>query len=179
MDLSIYALIEAVWLILPAYAANAFATLPRGHRRMDFGNALGGKPILGAGKTWEGFVFGVIVAMIISLVQLLAFPYLPWDASPVALVIAPMGLSLGFLLGLGTMSGDAVGSFIKRRFNMKRGRSAPILDQLDFLIGALLFASLLVAIKLEWVIILVVMTPLIHLVANGFGYLLRVKKEPY
>jgi CDP-2,3-bis-(O-geranylgeranyl)-sn-glycerol synthase len=83
------------------------------------------------------------------------------------------------MLGFGAMTGDSVGSFIKRRFDLKRGQKAPLLDQLDFLFGALLMASLFVTIKLEWIILLTVITPLIHLVASIIAYRLKVKKEPW
>ena len=45
-----------------------------------------------------------------------------------------------FLSALGAMTGDAIGAFIKRRLNMKPGQAAPILDQWDFVFGALAFA---------------------------------------
>jgi len=179
MVFTIYSLIEAIWLILPAYAANSFATLPRGHRRMDFGRNLGGRPLFGQGKTWEGFLFGIAVAAAIAFIQQQAYPYLPWDASPVALSIVPMSAYLGILLGLGAMTGDLIGAFIKRRLNMKRGQSAPVLDQLDFIAGSLLVASLLITIQWEWIIVLAVLTPAVHLIANAGGYVLKVKKEPY
>ncbi len=56
-------------------------------------------------------------------------PYLPWGMSEVSLTIVPMGALLGILLGLGAMLGDLGGSFIKRRFQLKRGALAPLLDQ--------------------------------------------------
>jgi CDP-diglyceride synthetase len=33
--------------------------------------------------------------------------------------------------------------------------------------------------KLEWFILLAIMTPLCHLAANVIAYLLKVKKEPW
>jgi CDP-2,3-bis-(O-geranylgeranyl)-sn-glycerol synthase len=86
---------------------------------------------------------------------------------------------LGFLLGFGAMAGDAAGSFLKRRLGLERGKPAPLLDQDDFIAGALLSASLLVAVRLEWAILLLVLTPVIHFAACIIGYLLKVKKEPW
>ena len=48
---------------------------------------------------------------------------------------------IGFLLGFGALLGDALGSFIKRRMGIGRGKPAPILDQIDFLIVATCFVT--------------------------------------
>lgn len=178
---NIFIFVEALWLIIPAYGANGLVPLIKGRRPIDFGKRLkDGQRLFGPGKTWEGFVFGCIMGAVIGTVQMLAFPYLPWEASgPVVLGIAAMGPVLGFLLGFGAMLGDLAGSFIKRRFKISRGKPAPLLDQEDFLIGALLFALLMVSIKFHWVIMLAIITPVFHWVANGVAYLVRVKREPW
>ncbi|HDD72521.1 MAG TPA: CDP-2,3-bis-(O-geranylgeranyl)-sn-glycerol synthase [Candidatus Aenigmarchaeota archaeon] len=182
MVFDVYTLVEAVWLILPAYAANGLVPLVgiRKTHPIDFGKRFyDRKPILGSGKTWEGLVFGIFIAMLISTVEMLAYPFLPFDASPVPLSIVPMSPVLGFLLGAGAMMGDAAGSFIKRRLNLKRGASAPILDQDDFIVGALLFASFTVSVKSSWILLLLIITPIIHLTANFIGYKLKIKKQPW
>ena len=177
---SIYVLVEAVWLILPAYAANGLAPLFKGGGLVDFGrNFIDGRPLFGKGKTFGGLFGGMLAGALIGLVEMLAFPYLPWGLSDRALQILPMGPALGLALGAGAMLGDLGGAFAKRRLGMARGRPAPILDQDDFIIGSLLAASLLVAIRPEWWILLLVMTPAIHFAACVIGYLLGVKKEPW
>lgn len=179
MDITLYSLIEAIWIILPAYAANSFATLPRGHTRIDFGRKLRGTPLFGPGKTWEGLLFGVFIAMVIGMIQSLVFPYLPWDVSPVKLEIVPMNFLVGGLIGLGALLGDLAGAFAKRRAGLKRGHPVPLLDQLDFVVGSLLALSFVAQVQMEWVLFLLIITPAIHLTANTFAYLLKVKKEPY
>ncbi len=177
---NIYVLVEAVWLVLPIYAANGLVPLIRGRRPLDFGRTMrDGSRVLGPGKTMEGFLAGCFFGMLIAIVEQLAFPYLPWSLSEVPLTIIAMSPALGLLLGFGAMTGDSVGSFIKRRLKLKRGRPAPLLDQLDFLLGSLLIAPLVINVKLEWFVILIVMTPVIHFAASAIGYLLKVKKEPW
>jgi CDP-2,3-bis-(O-geranylgeranyl)-sn-glycerol synthase len=90
-----------------------------------------------------------------------------------------MSPMLGFMLGFGAMFGDLMGSFVKRRLKIGRGKPAPLLDQLDFIAGAFALTFLFVIIKLEWVIILLVVTPVLHLIANIIVYLIKVKREPY
>ena len=177
---NIYILVEAVWLVIPIYAANGLVPIVKGKMPVDFGKKFfDGRPILGPGKTIEGFIAGCVFGAIIALVEQLAFPYLPWQLSEIPLAIVPMSVGLGAILGFGAMAGDSAGSFIKRRLNLKRGAPAPLLDQLDFLAGSLLIASVFINIKFEWFIILAVITPLIHWLACIVGYLLKVKKEPW
>lgn len=177
--IDIYTFVEAVWLIWPAYGANGLCMFAKGKRPIDGGRLWKGKQILGPGKTWEGLLLGVVVGTLVATLQMFAYPFLPWNASPVALDIVMMTPLLGALMGLGAMLGDMGGSTIKRRLNIERGRPAPLLDQLDFIAGMLIFASLLVTIKWEWAVILLVMTPVIHLAANGVAYLLKLKNVPY
>jgi len=177
--IDLYTFVEAVWLIWPAYGANGLCMLARGKQAIDGGRMWRGKQIFGPGKTWEGLALGVVVATLVATFQMLVAPLLPWNLSPIPLDIVPMTPLLGFLMGLGAMLGDIGGSFIKRRLGIARGKPAPLLDQLDFVVGMLIFASLLVAFKWEWAVILLVMTPIIHLTANFMAYLLKLKNVPY
>lgn len=86
---------------------------------------------------------------------------------------------LAFLLSFGAIAGDAAGSFLKRRLGLKRGAPAPLLDQLNFVIGGLVFASLVVDISLETVVILLVLTPIGHKMVNVTGYQLKLKDVPW
>ncbi|MBM3303578.1 MAG: CDP-2,3-bis-(O-geranylgeranyl)-sn-glycerol synthase [Candidatus Aenigmarchaeota archaeon] len=181
MVFDIFTLVEAVFFILPAYAANGLAPLFRGKHAIDGGKTIRKQPILGAGKTWEGLIGGIVVAGVIGLVEQLAFPFLPWSLSPQPLVIVPMTLVLGLIIGAGAMFGDLCGAFIKRRCGIERGRPAPLLDQEDFLVGAFAFAWLIggAALQSGWFVLLFVLTPALHVVANVIGFLLKVKKEPW
>ena len=186
MVFDIFTLVEGLWIILPAYAANGLAPLVKFKKNLhpiDGNKIFLGKPLFGFGKTWEGFFLGVFVAIIISIVEMLAFPYLPWQLSEeihgVTLNIIPMTPLLGFLLGFGTMFGDLCGSFIKRRLGLARGRPFPVLDQDDFVVGAFVFASFLVAIEISWIVLYLIITPIFHWIASFIGYKLKIKKEPW
>jgi CDP-2,3-bis-(O-geranylgeranyl)-sn-glycerol synthase len=86
---------------------------------------------------------------------------------------------LGALMGLGTVTGDLCGAFVKRRLGLERGAPAPLLDQLDFILGTLLFTNFLFPLHPLHIVMLILITPLIHFIANIGGYLLKAKKEPW
>ena len=146
-------ILAAIYFFLPAYVANIFACLLGHGRPVDFGkNFIDRRRILGDGVTIRG-------SAILGLFNEKLF--------------------LAFLLSSGAIAGDAVGSFIKRRLGIARGAPAPLLDQLNFVVGALLFASFAAEIPLQTVIILFVLTPIGHLVVNKTGYLLKLKDVPW
>lgn len=127
---------------------------------MDMGRKfLDGRRILGEGKTVRGFFGGLVVGTIVGMLQ----------GRPL----------VGFLLALGAMLGDLAGSFIKRRLNIGRGEAAPGLDQLTFVVVALLLASPVEAVGRQAVAMILILTPPIHLATNFIGYKLGLKSRPY
>lgn len=160
------------WLayVLPAYFANGAPVLFGGGRSIDGGRLfIDGRPIFGPRKTIRGFISGVLTGLITGLLLGLAglFPLLP------------DGAILGFLMGLGAMLGDLAGSFLKRRLNRPPGSPAPGLDQLDFLLGAILLSLPYRPPELDVLICSLVLTPAIHLATNYGAYKLGLKKEPW
>jgi CDP-2,3-bis-(O-geranylgeranyl)-sn-glycerol synthase len=168
-------IINSFWLVLPAYFANSSPVLLRGKIPIDRKRKfVDNYRLLGDGKTIEGFVGGFLIGVLAGLLQIylqsfIPSSYLQFNHTVITIVLLSFGASFG----------DLIGSFVKRRFNLKRGEPAPLLDQLDFLIFSLILVSLVISISLSAVIILVVITPLIHLFSNFFAYLFKLKKEPW
>ncbi|NHV61122.1 MAG: CDP-2,3-bis-(O-geranylgeranyl)-sn-glycerol synthase [Candidatus Verstraetearchaeota archaeon] len=147
-------------LISPAYVANSIPVVLKGKMPIDRGKTfVDGRRIFGDGKTIEGFLSGLLCGTLLGA----AFGY-PLHA---------------LLLSLGALVGDLIGAFIKRRLGMPRGHPAPILDQLDFIIGALAFVSVIYPVSLEQFLFLVLVTPPIHLIANFIAYMLKLKSHPW
>ncbi len=169
---------NAFWLAAPAYAANAFPPLVRGRKPLDRDAMLHGRRLFGDGKTIEGTVSGIAFGIFIGIMQLFFQPY-------VADVIAPYGTLILLspvliaLLSAGAMAGDIIGSFIKRRMGMERGSPALLLDQLGFVVTALLFSMAVVSVMPEVFAFLVIVTPVVHWIANQIGYHSGVKKHPW
>ena len=166
--ISLSACFDVVYFILPAYIANLSALALGGGIPVDMNKKFFDKRhIIGNGVTWKGFILGTICGTIIGIIQ--------------GLISGNIlnGLTLGFLLSFGALLGDAAGSFIKRRLNIDKGRPAPVLDQLDFIAGALILASLVVEISLTTVIIVAVLTLILHLLTNIIAYLIGMKDVWY
>ena len=180
-------IIQALWLVLPAYIANASALLVGGGIPIDFGkNWKDGRRILGDGKTWRGLITGAVVGMTggfgLSVVAKYAavsdFAFLGIDDFTGFPLMIPIIASICF----GALIGDIVESFFKRRIGKVRGQDWIPFDQLDFILGALFFsfamAGVLQIIGLtnnNWffnsfsiwhILVLVVITPFFHLFAN-------------
>ena len=91
----------------------------------------------------------------------------------------PDGFLLGALLGFGAMTGDAVKSFFKRQRGIPPGKSWFPFDQLDFVVGGLLFAALVAVPTLVGVIIILALTPIFHVVSNVVDHKIGLKEVPY
>ena len=119
--------------IIPSYVANAIPVVLGGGVPLDFNRFFFDKQrICGEGKTIRGFIAGVSAGAIVAGIMALYLP-LPFFSS------IPNQFLAGTMLALGTMLGDAIGSFIKRRFAIPHGRPF-LLDTFLFVIVALLLA---------------------------------------
>jgi len=174
--------VTAVWAMLPAYVPNNAAVLAGGGRPIDGGRTMGGRRLLGDGKTWRGTLVGWTVgaALAVALNQL-APP--AGGVLGVDLLQFPAGAIVA--LPLGAMLGDIGASFLKRRTGRERGAPLPGVDQLDFVVGALLLAAIAGP---GWfaetftpavIAVVLVLTPVLHVATNGFAYALGLKDEPW
>ncbi len=172
----------AFWAMLPAYVPNNAAVLAGGGRPIDGGRMMGDSRLLGDGKTWRGTavgtLFGVALAVGLNAIN-----------DPVS---AGLGLSLptfplqaAFGLALGAMLGDIGASFLKRRSGRERGAAFPGLDQLDFVVGALVCGFIAAP---DWFLstftpavlaVILIITPVLHVGTNIIAYKIGVKNEPW
>lgn len=179
----------ALYFMLPAYLANVSALAFGGGAPVDLKkNFQDGRRLLGDGVTWRGTIIGVIIGTGIATIQGIVFMHygdiftlIPGWVSIEGLIPNNFGewILLGLALSAGALIGDAMGSFIKRRINIQRGKPAPFLDQLDFVIGALVLASLVVTIPRDIIILILIFTVILHVAANTIAYLLGIKDVWY
>ena len=196
MDYAI--IIQALWLVLPAYIANASALLVGGGTPIDFGkNWKDGKRILGDGKTWRGLISGAFVGMTggfgLSIVAIFAnnseFQFLGLNDFGRFPIMIPIIGSICF----GALLGDIIESFFKRRAGKKRGESWIPFDQIDFILGVLFFSFIMAGLlqlvgttSNNWfienftiwhILTLLILTPFFHLFANFVNTKARLPKK--
>lgn len=182
------AALAGLWLMLPALVPNSAAVLFGGGTPMDFGKSWRGTRIMGDGKTWRGYFSGALTGLGVGIAQIavtitldvqsdFGFGDLPWALATVA------------ALSFGAMSGDCIGSFLKRRLGVDRGKKAPVLDQYNFVLGAVLLTLLVspgwfMGHYLEdngvWgMVLFLAVVPALHRSVNIIGYKLGKKNVPW
>jgi len=181
-------MLMGLWVFLPAMLPNSAAVVFGGGKPMDFGKTIKGTRILGDGKTWRGFFGGGFAGVAFGLI-LMGISYIFDKEGLWGYTGFWTGLGIIICLSFGSLLGDIMGSFIKRRLGIERGKKAPILDQYDFVIGAFLLTSLFFP---RWVyntyiegwhilalIFLLIITLLLHRVMNIIGYKAGLKDVPW
>lgn len=172
MDVALL-IVEALKFIFPAYCANATPVLAGGGTKMDFGrNFIDGKRIFGNNKTFRGFFFGWAVGFLVGILEGFLFGF---ENYPVLFSV---------MIPLGALLGDLTGAFIKRRLSIQPGGLLPIVDQIDFVVGAIVIAvplALAGVFTLTWqvAVVALMITPPIHLLTNYVAYKLKLKKHPW
>ena len=177
----------AVYFMLPAYVSNLSGLAFGGGKPVDGGkNWSDGRRIIGNGVTWKGFfngtVLGTLVGVVLGIVGTFYGDLSTLTGGVIDLHVYGSiigGLILGFLMAFGALSGDLVGSFLKRRIGLQSGEPAPFMDQLDFVLGALILSLLMVRISWSFFIMIVVLSLVFHLGSNTIAYLLGIKDVWY
>lgn len=180
--------LAGLWLMLPALIPNSAAVLFGGGTQMDFGRSWRGRRLLGDGKTWRGFFGGSLSGAAFGIAAILisnslgteeSWGYGQW----------PEALGIVLCLSFGAMLGDSIGSFVKRRIGLERGRKAPVLDQFNFVAGAIVLVMIFQA---SWftthyvdgnaiwgLVLLLIVVPALHRGINIIGYKLGKKNVPW
>jgi len=166
--------IELVYLFLvyaaTMYFANAAPIILHGKVPVDLGKKLFGERILGDGKTILGALSGVLIG--VSAGSMVYF------IIPIARTIPEYFLFV-VSLSAGAIIGDIVKSFFKRRLKIKSGQQWALADQLDFIVGGLVFSSFVRTPEIEIVVALLVLTIFVHSATNYIAYKVKLKNVPW
>ncbi len=174
-NISLYCL-QTIYTMLPAIGANVAPILmkkvPFLNYPMDFNKSIGGKRILGDHKTFRGLFFGVVFAFVIVNIQYMAANlsntwWVLYEPNYITAIL------IGISMGVGTILGDAVKSFFKRRLDIKPGQPFIPWDQIDCALGGLILGRIFWAYPLKFAIATLVMTFCLHIIirhiAAAFG----------
>lgn len=208
-------LIFSLLIIVPAYISNASMVITGGGKPIDGGRILwDGRRILGDHKTWNGLKGPLYIGIPISFLIFLLFNLLWVPIKDVIIHASAQGeyklysdiaifkyyfiggeFPINFLMliirivlaSYGAVAGDLIGSFLKRRFDIKSGMPFWIVDQLDFASVALLFVSipglisptLFLLPDIFIIIFIIILTPAVSIIANTVAYVLNLKDVPW
>lgn len=164
--------LSVLYLFLPAFLANAapvvVCAIPWVKRR----NHPVLPSLLGRHKTVAGFASGMFAGTLIGLLQWTARDVVPLTTLQRDLAFS---ITVALLLSAGALIGDAVESGIKRRLGMPSGAALPFWDNVDYMIGGLLFLSVLYVPSLPHIVGLLIIGPLLSAGANLVSYSLGIK----
>ena len=174
------------WFFAPSGVANIAAFFSGKNKQLqnysypaDFYLKFRGKRILGDHKTIRGFIFGILSSIFIVYLQIALYNNLEFVRNLVWIdynTINP--IIFGFLSGFGSLFGDSVKSFFKRQMNIKPGKSWVPFDQIDYILGGIVFTSFYIKLSFYEYIILFFVWFLLHPATTFLGYLFKLKEEP-
>jgi CDP-2,3-bis-(O-geranylgeranyl)-sn-glycerol synthase len=164
-----FLLLEVLWFFLPAGLANMAPVL---FSKVPLLNVSVSSKYFGKNKTWRGLVSGVVVGLLVISIQRL----IGWNLSFFSYSDSNF-LLIGLLLGVGALVGDLVESGVKRWKGVAPGKSWFPWDQLDYILGGLIFVSFVL--PLNWVVCLLVIIEyfILHLLVNFIGFQVGVRDE--
>jgi CDP-2,3-bis-(O-geranylgeranyl)-sn-glycerol synthase len=181
-----YAIVAAIWFFLPCGIANSvpviamhLPVLKDMNYPLDFGKSLGGIRIFGDHKTFRGLISGMIFGVIVVAIQVSLYnAYEPIRNISWVKYNEINWVVFALLSGAGPLLGDAIKSFFKRRMNLKPGATWFPFDQIDYILGGIIFV--LPIVQLEWwkYILVAVIYFIAHPMATFLGYLLKMKDSP-
>jgi len=172
--------IALIWFFLPAGIANMtpviFRFIPCNYP-LDANKKFRGKPLLGANKTWRGLILGILSAIVFVWIQKLL--YQPMQAYSLVDYSTVNVWLLGLMLGFGALFGDLVASFSKRQLKISPGQPWTPFDQLDWVVGAIIFSTPFITLSLKKTLVVIFIALILHPIVNLGGFLLRLKKKKY
>jgi len=174
-------IVIAFWAMLPAYVPNNAAVLAGGGRPIDGGRTWGDKRVLGDGKTWRGTAMGILAGLALAAVLTLVKPaasdalgFAVPEFTPLAASDSPAARCSGTSSRRSSnaeAAASAARCFGSRSTGFRR-RLLPLVALLDFEWFSEWFT-------LEVILVVVVLTPILHVTTNMIAYKLGLKNEPW
>jgi len=178
-------ILECLYFLLPAALATLtpqlsahFKILESLNRPIDYYKTWRDKRIFGDHKTVRGYVVGVGTGIITGFLQYtLSYVEFFSNNSLINYTNLFIALSSGFLLSFGALAGDSIKSFFKRQYSIAPGRSWFFFDQVDFIIGGIIFSLPIAVLEIRYYLAMVIIYLAVHITTTSIGYLLGVKES--
>ena len=173
-------LLKLFWFFLPIGIANMMPVFCKKLRFLDvpvdFGIRMGGKPLFGEHKTVRGLVMAALAGGFFFLIQQWLYQFEAIQAvSLIEYDIYPF--YAGVLFGAGAIFGDLIKSFFKRRVGVKSGDPWFPYDQIDYVLGGILFFSLFYFPSIKEFFGLLILGVALHIIVNVIGFYLGLKEK--
>ncbi|MFH1750641.1 MAG: CDP-2,3-bis-(O-geranylgeranyl)-sn-glycerol synthase [Candidatus Micrarchaeota archaeon] len=170
-------IIEIILFILPAYVANGAPVIFSGWGPLDRGALfLDKNRLLGDSKTVRGTIGGIASGLAVGgILSYFVLGYIP------GILDLGQRMAITVLMVLGSIFGDLLGSFFKRRLNILPGEPLFVTDQLLFILTAILFTYAIQGFFLTIydLGIILIITLVMHILANVIAHRLNLKKVPW
>jgi CDP-2,3-bis-(O-geranylgeranyl)-sn-glycerol synthase len=174
--------LKTIYTSLPGVIANvvpfALRKVPILDYQLDFGLTMQGRPLLGSNKTFRGLAGGILASMTVMYIQFALWKYLDFSFHLVDFETVNFHL-LAFLMGFGVIFGDSFESFIKRRLNISPGASLIPWDQIDCILGGLLFGRIAWNFSWQYAVAAIVLTFLFHIIIRHMLYYFKVTEKKW
>ncbi len=186
-------ILSCLYFFLPAYFTNMASSLVKKHsflkfldKPIDSGKKFKEQPIFGSHKSWRGLIFGIVIGFLVVFSQKFLYQF-PTVQKISFLDYQKINIYLfGFLICFGAIFGDLLFAFIKRRLKLKPGARFFPFDQINYVIGAVLFLtpyfwfySYIKGFSIWMWIALFILTFFLHIIINRLGYLLNLHKDKW
>lgn len=175
-------ILKALWLLSLFGVANmapvfckkiAFLETP-----VDFGKFFKGKRVFGNHKTWRGLIVAPLFAILYFVLQRYFYSNFDFIKAISFFNYETMSFWFPFFVGFGVIFGDLVKSFFKRQCGIAPVRSWVPFDQIDYLLGGLIFGSLFFIPGFFSIVLILIFGIFLHILFNLFGYLLKLTSKP-
>ena len=177
-------IVKVVYFILPGVFANIIPVIIKKNFKvlaspLDFNMKLKGKRIFGKNKTFRGLLFGVLSSIAIAGIQTVLYQNPAFRNISLQDYSTTNFVLFGFFIGFGSLLGDLINSFVKRRLDIKSGSKFMPWDQLNAPIGGIVFASWVYNGDKFWVLIIsvIVIAFALHLINRTIAYYLKISDE--
>ncbi len=175
-----------IWFFLPAGLGNVApivaAKLPwlkAWSFPLDGYATFRGKRVFGDHKTVRGLLSGLFIGVVTAALQVRLYREVPLVRQIIPIDYTDLNPWLfGALSSTGALTGDALKSFFKRQLGIPPGKSWIPFDQVDYVIGGIVFTALYI--RLSWIqyLLLLVIWSLLHPLATYIGYAMKLKDHP-